>query len=51
MTLSAGGRVCHGVAEHRDTVRANFEAILDAVGPAALDAESTMRAAPLDRTT
>jgi hypothetical protein len=49
MTLRACGSVCHGVAEHRDTVRANFEAILDAVGRAVLGAESTTRATPLER--
>jgi hypothetical protein len=37
------------VAEHRDTVRANFEAILDAVGRAVLGAEATTRATPLQR--
>jgi hypothetical protein len=36
MTLRVRGNVCQGLAEHRDTVRANFEAILDAVGPALL---------------
>jgi 2-isopropylmalate synthase len=49
MTLSAFGSVCHGVAEDRDTVRANFEAILDAVGRAVLGAESPTRATPLER--
>jgi 2-isopropylmalate synthase len=46
MTLRVGGSVCHGMAEHRDTVRANFEAILDAVGRAGLGAEATTRATP-----
>jgi uncharacterized ferredoxin-like protein len=50
MTLRACGSVCHGVAEHRDTVRANFEAILDAVGRAGLGAKATTRATPLART-
>jgi hypothetical protein len=49
MTLRACGGVCHGVAEHRDTVRANFEAILDAVGRAVLGAESTTRTTPHER--
>jgi hypothetical protein len=49
MTLRTCGSVCHGVAEHRDTVRANFEAILDAVGRAVLGAESPTRATPLER--
>jgi hypothetical protein len=40
MTLKSGGKVSHGVAEHQDTVRANFEAILDAVGRAVAVAES-----------
>jgi hypothetical protein len=35
------------VAEHSDTVRANFEAILDALGRAVLCVDTTTRTAPL----